>query len=392
MTLVPPRVVPLRYSRISWRGRTLVIGTAALILLLTAGCGSSSSDKAAAPAPPAATVTGAKVSAAAVLADLKAEAAAGKKGKAKTEPSSPLASPKAANGTYTPAATAAALTNRILYELYGQELVAHHAKVAADDKDRARQSLCSDATTGQPPTGTACPPLAVYSATYRNFQLGLRERELAFGKVLYGQVFDTVKRTQPKLLREICLNLVQVADASTSKQVVSSMKGGASMADASKKAAAAGKASTVQPGCLLRRCGASEPGQGDEGRGRAGHERVRHGCRGGDIVQDGHQGRVRDAATRGSTPPSKSSSRARSIDRSGSSKIIVAKKYGRWDPAQLIVVAPKSKSTTTSGPSTTGTTPTTTAKPTTTAPAEAAADRISSAKYSDAVPRWLQGR
>src|SRR6478735_10453078 len=79
---VPPRVVPLRYSRIHSRGRTLVIGAAASILLLTTACGSSSSNKSGAPTPAAATVSGTEVSAAAVLADLKAEAAAGKKGKA----------------------------------------------------------------------------------------------------------------------------------------------------------------------------------------------------------------------------------------------------------------------------------------------------------------------
>jgi hypothetical protein len=347
----------------------LVIGTAALTILLTAGCGSSSSTKKAAPAAPAATVSGTKVPAAAVLADLKAEAAAGKKGKAKTEPSSPLASPKAANGTYTPAATAAALTNRILYELYGQELVAHHAKVAADDKDRARQSLCSDATTGQPPTGTACPPLAAYSAAYRTFQLSLRERELAFGKVLYGRVFDTVKRTQPKLLREICLNLVQVADASTSKQVVSSMKGGASMADATKKAAAAGKASTVQPGCLFVAVAPASLAKATKG--------AVVPVTSGSVIGVAEVTSFKTATKNefATQPPGADASVQKlikgEVDRSiRRSKIIVAKKYGRWDPAQLIVVAPKAKSTTTSGPSTTakGAAPTTTAKPTTTAP------------------------
>ena len=299
MTLVPPRVVPLRYSRISWRGRTLVIGTAALILLLTAGCGSSSSDRSGGARAAGRHGHRRQSLAAAVLADLKAEAAAGKKGKAKTEPSSPLASPKAANGTYTPAATAAALTNRILYELYGQELVAHHAKVAADDKDRARQSLCSDATTGQPPTGTACPPLAAYSATYRNFQLALRERRARVRQgslrpgLRHGQAHPTeiAPRDLPQPRaggRRIHVQAGRVVDEGRRVD-------GGCLEEGRRR----GQGIHRPTGMSVRRCGASEPGQGDEGRGRAGHERVRHGCRGGDIVQDGHQGRVRDAATRG---------------------------------------------------------------------------------------------
>lgn len=333
-----------------------------LVLLFAAGCSSDSKGASATtkPAPsrqPAAVVNGTKVPVTIVTADLAAEVVAGKKGKAQTDPSSPLASPKARSGGYTPEAKAAALTNRILDQLYTQQLRSNNVKVAAVDKQRARQSLCSDATTGQPPTGTSCPPLAAYPAAYRAFQLSLRERELAFAKLLYGRVFDKVQTSQPAVLREVCLNIVQVATEAVSTEVQQKMKAGQSMADASKAEATAGKASTVQPGCLFAavapanlanaKVGAVEPVKGESVLGVA-------------QVTSFKTATKAEFATQ---PPSSVAAvqtlLKAEVDRSiRKVRVTVGRGYGRWDPAQLVVVAPKAKTTTT-----------TTAAPASTAPA-----------------------
>jgi hypothetical protein len=312
-------------------------------------------------------VNGTNVPTTVVTADLAAEVAAGKKGRAQTDPSSPLASPKARAGGYTPEAKAAALTNRILDQLYTQELRSNGVKVVAVDKQRARQSLCSDAKTGQPPAGTSCPPLAAYPAAYRAFQLSLRERELAFAKLLYGRVFDKVQTSQPAVLREICLNIVQVATEAVSTEVQQKMKAGASMADASKAEATAGKASSVQPGCLFAavapanlanaKVGAVEPVKGESVLGVA-------------QVTSFKTATKADFATQ---PPSSVAAvqtlLKAEVDRSiRRAKVTVDRSYGRWDPAQLVVVAPKAKTTTTTAPASTA--PASTA-PASTAPASA---------------------
>jgi len=364
-----PRVVTLR-SPTAPRCRLLLIGLAGSFLATgVVGCSSDSkrAERSPSAAVAAATVAGTKVPVAQITTDLKAEVTAGKKGKAQTDPSSPLASPKAkTSGTYTPAASAAALTNRILYELYGQQLRSHGANVVTIDKDRARQSLCADAKSGQAPTGTSCPPLAAYPAAYRTFQLSLRERESAFGTVLYGRVFDTVKRTEPKLLREVCLNLVQVADKTVSADVLKKSKSGATLADASKAATAAGKASTVQSRCLF----ATEvPPAIAKAKQGAVVPFTAQSAVGVVEVTSFKTGTKSDFATqRPGNVPSVQKLLKAEVDRSiRKVKVTVDRKYGHWDQAQLVVVAPSSKAkatTTTAGePTTTG--PSTT-KPTTT--------------------------
>lgn len=315
--------------------------------VLAAGTGCSSGSKSAAhakaPAPVAATVGAKKVPATDVTTDLAAELKAGKQGKAKTDPSSPLAAPKAgAKGGYTPAAKAAALTNRILYVLYSEQLRSHGVKVVAVDQQRARQSLCADATTGQVPAGTSCPPLAAYPAVYRTFQLSLRERELAFGKYLYGRVYDVVKRSQPKLLREVCLNLVQVADQSVSNQVVKKMKSGSTMAEATKSAAAANKASTVQPGCLFVAAAPANVANAKKGAVVPVKAQTALG------VAQVTSFKVGTQADFASQPPSSDASVQKllkaQVDVSiRTSKVTVDRTYGRWDPTRLVVVAPKAK-------------------------------------------------
>jgi len=333
------------------------------------GCSSDSksAERSSSAAVAAATVAGTKVPVAQIVTDLRAEVTAGKKGKAQTDPSSPLASPKAkAPGTYTPAASAAALTNRILYELYGQQLRSHGAKVVAIDKDRARQSLCADATSRQAPTGTSCPPLAAYPAAYRTFQLSLRERGLAFGKILYGRVFDTVKRTEPKLLREACLNVVQVADKTVSADVLKKAKSGATLADASKAATAAGKASALQSRCLFT---VDVPPSIAKAKQRAVLPFAAQSAIGVVEVTSFKTATKAEFAT---DPPQSATSVQKllkaEVDRSiRKVKVSVNRKYGRWDQSQLVVVAPPSKATTTTttavAPTTTG--PSTTTKPTT---------------------------
>ncbi|MDQ6696018.1 MAG: hypothetical protein M3Z46_00995 [Actinomycetota bacterium] len=358
-------------------GRLLLAIGLAVVVLAAATTGCSSDAKSAKSAKSssraalvAATVAGTKVPVANITADLAAEVTAGKKGKAKTDPSSPLASPKdAKSGNYTPAASAAALTNRIIFTLYGQQLAAHHATVEAIDKQRARQSLCADATTGQAPAGSSCPPLAAYPAAYRTFQLSLRERELAFGKVLYGRVFDVVKRTQPTLLREVCLNLVQVASQTEGADIVKKMKSGATMTAASKSAAAAGKASSVQPGCLFAAAapaslanakkGAVVPVQGQSVLG----------------VAEVTSFKTATRAEFATQPPSSAATVQKllkaEVDRSiRKSKVTVDRTYGHWDPTKLVVVAPASKTKTTT--TTAGSLGATTAVPTTASPSTTA--------------------
>ena len=320
----------------------------------------------------AATVAGAKVPLTALMADLKAEADAGKKGKAKTEPSSPLASPKGDKpGTYKPEATAAALTNRILFELYSQELRAHKQKIVAADKARARQTLCADTSTGQVPQGTSCPPLAAYPAAYRAFQLTLRQHEVAFGKLIYGRVFDVVRRTEPKLLSQVCLNLVQVANQSVSSQIQKATKGGTSLADASKKAAASGTASQPQPGCLFTvsappnltkaKKGDVVPVEGQSILGVAEVTSFKTATKAEFVAQPPAAATTVQKLVEGEVD--------RSIRRA---KVSVTSGYGRWDPKKLVVMAPKStaRSTTTTkrSGSTSSTTPGTSRTTTTTAP------------------------
>jgi hypothetical protein len=344
----------------------LVIGAVAALLTAATSC-SSDSKPSAAPTRPAATVAGAKVTVAEVMADLKAEVAAGPKGKAQTDPSSPLASPKAGtSGTYTPAATAAALTNRILFVLYGQQLRSHRVRIATADKERARRSLCVDTATGQVPSGTSCPPLAAYSAAYRAFQLSLRERELSFGEFLYGRVFEVIRRTEPTLLRQVCLNLVQVTSQSVSDQIQKAIKGGASLAEASKGAAAARKASAIQPGCLFVAVVPSALAKAKKGAFVPIKAQSVLG------VAEVTSFRTATKADFAKQPPSSAAAVQKlirgEVDRSiRRVKVIVDRKYGHWDPTQLTVVAPESSSkdgpTTTSGPSNTGPSPSTTAAP-----------------------------
>ncbi len=347
--MLPPRVIALMHPWPCPRRRAVVLVVAVVVLTVATACSSeTNSPSSARQLRPAATVVGTEVPIADVTADLRAEAVAGKKGKVKTDPSSPLASPKGKRpGTYTPAATAAALTNRILYQLYGQQLRSLKTKIAAQDKERARQSLCADASTGQVPSGTSCPPLAVYPSAYRSFQLSLRERELAFGKILYGRVFDAVRRTEPTLLREVCVDLVQVASQAVSNQVQKAMKAGASITEASKSAATAGQASAVQPACLYlavappaltkAKRGTVVPIKGQSALGIA-------------KVTSFKTATKADFATQ---PPASVASVQKlikgEVDRSiRKAKITVNTKYGHWNPAQLVVVAPKAKTATTS--------------------------------------------
>lgn len=342
------------------RGAALAAAVVTVILLVATACSSDAKTVAKdtassrpAVSAAAATVGGTQVPASAVTTDLEAEVSAGSKGKRQTDPGNPLASPKAKDGTYTPAARAAALTSRILYELYGQQLRSFGTKVGAADKTSAHTSLCADANTGQVPAGTSCPPLAAYPSAYQTFQLSLRERELALGTFLYGRIFDTVRRTDPTVLRQVCVNLVQVAGDAVATQIVKDVKAGKSMTQASAAAVKAGKASKVQPACLFVAMAPTELSK----------------AKLKDVVPLKTQSTFGVAqvtsfrtATReqfASNPPTRVASVQKNIkaevDRSiRKVKVSVKPTYGTWDPTQLMVKAPSTKKPATSAPSTTG--------------------------------------
>ena len=345
------------------RSSVVFVAIAVLVTVATACSSDSKSSTPSQPARPAAVVGGTKVAVADLMADLKAEATAAKKNKTQPNPSSPLATPEVAKkpGTYTPEATAAALTNRILYQLYDQQLRSHKTKVAATDKERAHQSLCQDPTTGAVPAGTSCPPLGAYPAAYRNFQIALQERALAFGRVLYGRIFGTVQRTKPAALKEVCLDLVQVDSQAVSDQIVKAMNGGASLADASKSDAAAGKASPVQPGCLYIAGAPADLAKAKVG----GVVPIKSQSAFGVAKVTSFKSATKDQFA--IQPPQNDTTVQKliksEVDSSISrTKVTVLAKYGRWSPSQRVVVAPKSKTTTT----TTAPASTTTTKPSST--------------------------
>ena len=163
----------------------------ALAVLVLAACGDDGGHEADAttPAKPSATIpavvgdTGIRRDA--VRADLAAEAKAAKAGRSAASESA-LSDPVGKDGAYTDAAQAAALTNRILDQIYAQTLERKALTVTAADKATAREMLCADSSTGQAPAGTSCPPLDGYPAAYRTFTTRLLQRQVAFGRSVYA--------------------------------------------------------------------------------------------------------------------------------------------------------------------------------------------------------------
>ncbi len=99
-------------------------------------------------------------------------------------------------GVYTAAAEAEALSNRILYDLYGQKLVALHISVTAADRASVHSASCTNAKTGKVPPAASCPPLVHYPAAYRAYLLDTQARVVALGNVIYGTVYDELLAAQ----------------------------------------------------------------------------------------------------------------------------------------------------------------------------------------------------
>ena len=226
-------------------------------LLLIGACGGddgASDADSTTPAKPSAAVPAVVGDAAirrdAVRADLAAEAKAAKAGRSAASENA-LADPVDKDGAYTDAARAAALTNRILDQIYAQTLEREDLTVSAADKATAREMLCADSSTGQAPAGTSCPPLDGYPDAYRTFTTRLLQRQVAFGRSVYEQAYAEVKKSHPSLLEEVCVNLVQTADAATAEQVRAAVAKGKDLGQAIAAPVKAGKASESREGCLF---------------------------------------------------------------------------------------------------------------------------------------------
>ena len=111
--------------------------------------------------------------------------------------------------------------------------------------------LCADSSTGQAPAGPSCPPIDGYPAAYRTFTTRLLQRQVAFGRSVYEQAYGEVKKSHPTLLREVCVNLVQTADAPTAEQVRAAVAKGKDLGDAIAEPVKAGRASESREGCLF---------------------------------------------------------------------------------------------------------------------------------------------
>lgn len=189
------------------------------------------------------------IKAADVHADLAAEAAAAKAGRSAASKSA-LADPVGANGAFTPAAKASALTNRILDQIYAQTLRREGITVSAADKATAHESLCADPSTGTAPP-SSCPPLEGYPAAYQGYTTRLLQRQVAFGRHIYEQTYADVKRSHRSILREVCVNLVQTADAAMAESIRAAVAKGTALGKAIAAPVKAGKASEAREGCLF---------------------------------------------------------------------------------------------------------------------------------------------
>jgi len=294
----------------------------------------------------------------AVRADLTAEAKAAKAGRSAASGKA-LADPVGKDGSYTDAARAAALTNRILDQIYAQTLERDELEVSAADKATAREILCADPSTGQAPTGTSCPPLDGYPAAYRTFTTRLLQRQAAFGRFVYEQAYAEVKKSHPSLLREVCVNLVQTADAATAEQVRAAVAGGKDLGEVIEKPVKAGKASESREGCLF-------VDDAPEALQKAAVDDVV-------AVSDDelhyvaqvleHKDATRTEFT--TQPPSSSTVRtivdrrvAKAVEALG---VAVEPGWGTWTPSAFAVIPPGEPATSTTAPTTTQVAPSTTA-------------------------------
>jgi len=206
--------------------------------------------------PNAATVGSHAVTRKVLFEDLDAEAKAAAKAGANQvgADGNPLSSPVGdVADSYTTAASATALTNRVHDLLFGEILKELHTSVTAADTTAAKNALCADATTGQPAADGSCAALDSYPAAYRSFLLAKQARSAAFQTALLKRSYPEVKAKAPSALRQVCFNAAGVADDATAKQIVAAVTGGATLtaaADAANKGAASAKAGTPQPVCL----------------------------------------------------------------------------------------------------------------------------------------------
>ena len=369
-----PRAARARVGRL-----TSAVLVAGALLGLIAGCSGGDDGNAAGPAALSgdvpAIVGDVGIERDRVLADLAAEADAAEAGRSAASDSA-LADPVGDDGEYLPAAKAAALTNRILDQVYAQTLEREAIGITAADEATARETLCADASTGRAPSDGSCPPLEGYPEAYRTFTTRLVQRQVAFGRNLYEQAFADVKERHPELLDEVCVNLVQTADTATAEQIRDAVADGSSLGDAIAAPVKDGKASESREGCLF-------VDDAPEGLQKAAD---------GDVVavSDGelsyvaqvlrHKTASKDEFT--TQPPSSETVRtivdrrvAAAVKTSG---VEVEKTWGTWEEDSFGVVPPgESGSTTTSdplAPSTTapGTTAPATTGPSTTTPATTA--------------------
>ncbi|MCU1455817.1 MAG: hypothetical protein JWN46_3963 [Acidimicrobiales bacterium] len=344
--------------------RSVVVVVSMVVLAALVAC---SSGHGAASPPPAATIGSTVITTDQLNADLAAEAAAAKKAKTAPDPRNPLTSPAGKQpGTYTPAATAAALTNRVVAEVYAQELALHHVQVTDADRTQARRTLCAD-TAGNVPKAPACPPLDVYPAAYRTFTLTLEERQLASTRSLYGRAYTALKAKAPERLQVVCADVVPVSDAATSLQVIAAVKAGKTVDEASATPRKAGKAQAVQSGCVFSVL--APPGLVAAKIGDV----VAVTTAGGRYVAKPLKHKTATPLEFATQPPTddptvRAAVEAEITDLLRTVKVSVPTRYGRWDAKTFSVVAPGvAAPTTTSAPSATTTGPTTTTTTTTTA-------------------------
>ncbi|MCU1354086.1 MAG: hypothetical protein JWM05_3295 [Acidimicrobiales bacterium] len=233
--------------------RCIVVLGLAVALVAASSCSSGKDRRATrgANGPVAATVGTSQITAAEIEADLAAESKAAKQAKTKADPNNPLTAPQGKRpGTYTPAATAAVVTNRVVSAIYAEELVQHKLRVGTADRAQARFRICAD-SKGKVPKAPACPPLDVYPRAYRDFTLTLEERQVASSRSLYGRAYDELRRSSPKSLQVVCAAIMPVTDQATADAVVAGVRAGQTMEAAAAPALKAKKAQPAQSGCLF---------------------------------------------------------------------------------------------------------------------------------------------
>jgi hypothetical protein len=210
------------------RPRPVLLASVVLAALLTAG-GLSACD---AGRPPAARVGDVEISADQLIRDLEAEAAKARKDGSETSPKGDV------DGTWSATTAAELLGQRIRYELLGKALAAAGHEVTGEERDLARQSLCSGGASGQTQTQQqGCPGLDGYPQAYRTFRIELAARGNAYQSVAdlsdpTERVYAQLREEDPDQLEVQCYLGASIPDDSAVEQIQLAVAGGQTFADA----------------------------------------------------------------------------------------------------------------------------------------------------------------